>query len=1434
MLLYSSVYTTISGNTLNNNKFGIHVQESSDNTDITENYIYNNDEYGIRIYYSGVPITYNGYNDIWKNVIKNNGKTGTSYKVGIEIRSSSSNNIWENIIEDNENIGINVDSGGFSSNNLIYKNYFIGNTLHGYDDGPNNNWDNTEIGNYWDNYTGSDSDGDGIGDSFYTYIPGSANSNDTLPIYGDPFHQGEKIHIDGLATQGNKTWAWASTRAWCSGSGTINDPYVIEDLNIDGGGTGSCIIIGNSSVYFEIKNCTVYNSGSTSTDAGIKLFNVINSKLIKNNCSNNNNCGIYMESSDSNDILENFLGYNAYGVYLNSSNSNYIAENTFKSNTQNAFEESSSGNTFENNYVVPPTAVSNVTSPNDNGTYRMGEVIEVTIVFTEVVYVTGTPQLTLETGDIDDVVNYVSGSGTTTLSFNYTVGLDDYNPDLDYVSTNALDLNSGTIKGIVGNDAILTLPSPGATGSLSDNKNLFVDAQTPSVTSVNSPELDDIYNVGADLDITVTFSEPVNVSGTPTLTLETNSMPNGIAYYSSGNGTATLTFTYTVAAGHYSADLDYEDTTSLSGTIEDSDKLPADLTLFTPGTAGSLGANKDIIIDTIDPSITDNQPGDNTWRTSAGTIYDVDFSDPTSLLDDAQYKIHSAPNQGGTEILGWTPIFTNLGLATYDTDWSINFAACQEGINYITVRVYDNAGNSDLAEDVFYVYKDSVDPSITDNQLGDNTWRTSAGTIYDVDFSDSTSLLDDAQYKIHNAPNQGGTELLGWTPIFTNLGLATYDTDWSINFAACQEGINYITVRVYDEAGNSDLSEDVFYVYKDTVDPSITDNQAGDDTWRSSSGTIYNVDFSDSTSLLDYAEYKIHSAPNQGGTEILGWTSIFTSLGASSYNTNWPINFAACQEGINYITVRVYDEAGNSDLSEDVFYVRKDITDPTTPSGLYAVPASWTATDDFDIFWSNPSDLSGIAGAYYKLDAAPGSPTDGIYEGGTDIESITGITVGTDGIHTIYLWLVDAAGNIDYNNRATVQLFLDITNPTVINVSSTNSDGSYGIGATIDITITFSEPVYVTGTPTLTLETDSMPNGIAYYSSGNETATLIFTYTVALGHNSSDLDYLSTNALSGTIEDVVGNIADLTLPDPGASGSLGYNKDLVIDTISPVVINVSSSISDGTYGIGEVIDIVIYFSEIVDVTDTPQLILATGSSNAIIDYVGGAGTDALIFAYVVASGHASSDLSYISTDALSGIIRDLAGNIANLTLSTPGSAGSLSDNKDIIIETIQPDITSVSSTKPDGTYGEGEVINIIITFSEPVYVTGTPQLTLETGTIDAVINYVSGSGTITLIFSYTVASGHNSDDLDYVSTGALSLNGGTIEDLVGNDGILTLPTPGGSGSLSFNKDIVIYTQPPPGDLTWVFIVVGSSAGVAAVAVVTVILVRRKRRKNWQN
>jgi hypothetical protein len=120
-------------------------------------------------------------------------------------------------------------------------------------------------------------------------------------------------------------------------------------------------------------------------------------------------------------------------------------------------------------------------------------------------------------------------------------------------------------------------------------------------------------------------------------------------------------------------------------------------------------------------------------------------------------------------------------------------------------------------------------------------------------------------------------------------------------------------------------------------------------------------------------------------------------------------------------------------------------------------------------------------------------------------------------------------------------------------------------------------------------------------------------------------------------------------------------------------------------------------------------------------------------------------------------------------------------------------VKNVTSTSANGAYGAGAAINIQVSFSAAVTVTGTPQLTLNTG---AAVNYTTGSGTNTLTFAYTVAAGDNSPDLDYLSSTALTLNGGTITDSAHESALLGLPAPGAGGSLGANKALVIDTTAP--------------------------------------
>ena len=117
----------------------------------------------------------NGSSDVinitaeWVNVSWLTIRNGT---IGVAIHSGNTT-VFDCNISGNT-IGVKIFN---SSNSTVYHNDFTGNTQNAYDSGSNI-WDNgyPSGGNYWDDYTGTDGDGDGIGDTPYG-IPGGSSAD---------------------------------------------------------------------------------------------------------------------------------------------------------------------------------------------------------------------------------------------------------------------------------------------------------------------------------------------------------------------------------------------------------------------------------------------------------------------------------------------------------------------------------------------------------------------------------------------------------------------------------------------------------------------------------------------------------------------------------------------------------------------------------------------------------------------------------------------------------------------------------------------------------------------------------------------------------------------------------------------------------------------------------------------------------------------------------------------------------------------------------------------------------------------------------------------------------------------------------------------------------------------------------------------------------
>lgn len=656
----------------------------------------------------------------------------------------------------------------------------------------------------------------------------------------------------------------------------------------------------------------------------------------------------------------------------------------------------SSGLTITIDTTAPTVTSVAVPTP---GTYGSGGTLEFTINFSEAVIVDdfgGTPRIALTVGSTLRYADYVSGSGTSALVFRYTVPAGDV--DANGIAISALSTGGALMQDAAGNDIVTTLNSVGSTAAIN------IDGTNPGIVNVGASTSDGAYGAGSTITITVAFSTAVDVDtthGLPTLALASG----GTATYTGGSGSGTLTFSYTVGAGENSADLDYSSTVALAlngATIIDAggSHQSANITLTTPGTAGSLGANKDLVIDTTAPT-----------NTVAGAAFSADTGTSGSdfITNTAAQTINGTLT---SNLAAGERVYVSL-----DNGTSWNLAAATAGSNTwslagltltgsgtLKVRISDDAGNNGTAYTQAYVL-DTTAPSISfsDIALSADTGSSSTDLITNTAAQTINATLSAAPAAgdvVYGSLDNGVT----WTDITSKVSGTTLT--WNgVTLAASDT----LQLRVTDAAGNDGAATSRAYVL-DTTGPmtSVASISFSDDSGASSTDFITNVaaqTISGTLSANLASGETVQVSLDNGATWIVAHTTVGTDTWSLSGQT---------LSGSNTLLVKVVDTAGNDgnvtaqayvyDTAASVPTVDTQSTNSLTPvltgSATLAAGETMTVTVGGATYYVTP-----VAGSW-TLDLATAVPVSGT------------LTLVMNHQYSVVATITDLAGNTASDSNA--------------------------------------------------------------------------------------------------------------------------------------------------------------------------------------------------------------------------------------------------------------------------------------------------------------------------------------------------------------------------------------------------------------------------------
>lgn len=399
-----------------------------------------------------------------------------------------------------------------------------------------------------------------------------------------------------------------------------------------------------------------------------------------------------------------------------------------------------------------------------------------------------------------------------------------------------------------------------------------------------------------------------------------------------------------------------------------------------------------------------------------------------------------------------------------------------------------------------------------------------------------------------------------------------------------------------------------------------------------------------------------------------------------------------------------------------------------------------------------------------------------VQEGDLDTDGVIAIGnislnngVITDSANTNILLTLPVAGLDNTRVDAVKPLITSITAPT---------NGTYSLQnpltvAQMSFTVNWSEAVNLdttgTGSNYISMDIGGVAVNAEYVSGALSSQFVHRPLSIANRNDSDGITISSPVQGTAIIRDQAGNIATLKSFNPPVTSGI------LVDTTIPTITNISAVNTNGWYRAGNNIDFNVTFSEQVTTNVSggfPQIPVIIGSTTRYLVPTMNTTNTIHTFRYTIVSGDLDTDgisvSGTITHNGTTAYARDGGRNNVSTNFTAPSTPG-------ILVDAIPPTIIAV--TRPlNGTYESPSTLTFTIQYSENVIVSGTPRIEVPIGLITANFNYVSGSGTNTLTFSYTLLSSDYDFDGLPSTLNSVSLNGGSIRDGGGNNAPLIFTT----------------------------------------------------------